>query len=149
MSNWTLSPEQIAYIVDKQPNIMLEWGTGDSTKAFKRAGINITSIEHNEAMPDTGDGFRLVLPQIRTHYKPEMFIDWSDYIEVPDIFRYDTVLIDGECRGECLAYTAYHNPEATVYLHDSQRNLYSWALSMYKVVNTIPGKWEMQELKAK
>ena len=51
MSKWTLDPVQIQHIVDTNPQRMLEWGSGDSTKAFKRAGINITSIEHNEAMP--------------------------------------------------------------------------------------------------
>ena len=149
MNNWSLSPEQIAYICDLKPQRMLEWGSGESTKAFKRVGINITSIEHNEAMPNTGEGFRLRLPELRTHYQPEMFIDWSNYIQVPDIDSYDVILIDGECRGECLAYTAFHNPKATVFLHDSQRNLHKWALSMYNTTKSIPGKWEMQELKVK
>ena len=148
MSKWTLDPVQIQHIVDTNPQRMLEWGSGDSTKAFKRAGINITSIEHNEAMPTGGD-IRLVLPQARTHYQPPIYLDWSDYIAVPDIKLYDTILVDGECRGECLAYTAYHNPDARVFLHDTQRGLYSWATSMYEGVKTIPGKWEMQELKAK
>jgi hypothetical protein len=76
-------------------------------------------------------------------------LDWSDYIAVPDIKLYDTILIDGECRGECLAYTAFHNPDARVFLHDTQRGLYSWATDMYDVHKTIPGKWEMQELHIK
>ena len=145
---WNLEPAQIYAITDLHDNNfkMLEYGSGQSTKAFKRAGIDITSIEHNEAMQNTGPGFRLRLPEVRTHHVPEIILDWSNYIAVPDITEFTTILIDGECRAECLAYVAHHNPQADVWLHDTQRQLYSWATGMYTIIKTIPGTNSQNEL---
>ena len=64
--------------------------------------------------------------------------------------EYDTFLIDGECRGECLAWVAqYANKDARVYLDDYERGYYSWALSFFDVINVIEGFAHLAELKIK
>ena len=138
---WHLTAKQIDSILTTVPenSRMLEWGSGEASKKFIRSGVSLTSIEHNEAMQNTGGDFRLRLPIIRTHHTPQYILDWSDYIQVPDIADFQTILIDGECRGECLAYVAHHNPDATVWLHDTQRKLYGWATSMYETVQVVAG----------
>ena len=86
----------------------------------------------------------------KNHQQPKQFIDWSPYIMADGMTEYDTFLIDGECRGECLAWVAqYANKDARVYLDDYERGYYSWALSFFDVINVIEGFAHLAELKIK
>ena len=149
MSLWSLSEIQTNHIIGTQPKKMLEWGSGEASKKFVEAGIDLTSIEHNEAMPGH-DGIIYRPPVLRTHFEPKQFIDWSPYIMADGMTEYDTFLIDGECRGECLAWVAqYANKDARIYLDDYERGYYSWALSFFDVINVIEGFAHLAELKIK
>ena len=150
MSLWSLSEIQANHIIGTKPNRLLEWGSGETSKKFLEAGIDLTSIEHNEAMPRHAGEFRLCPPVVRTHFEPKEFLDWSNYIMVEDLSYFDTILIDGECRGECLAWTARKaNREAKIYLDDYERGLYGWALEFFEVVHVIEGFAHLAELKIK
>tara|TARA_B100000287_G_C20528192_1_gene739735 strand:+ start:312 stop:764 length:453 start_codon:yes stop_codon:yes gene_type:complete len=150
MSLWSLSEIQTNHIISTQPKKMLEWGSGEASKKFVEAGIDLTSIEHNEGMPSHSGNFRLIPPTVRTHFEPKEFLDWSSYIKVTDIDQFDTILIDGECRGECLAWTALRaNKDAKIYLDDYERGYYSWALEFFDVINVIQGFAHLAELRIK
>ena len=86
------------------------------SQKFVQAGIDLTSIEHNEGMFPHAGNYKVVPPILRTHFEPKQFIDWSPYVMVENLEQYDCILIDGEARGECLAWTArYADRNARIY----------------------------------
>ena len=150
MNVWSLSEIQTNHIIDSQPKKMLEWGSGEASQKFVQAGIDLTSIEHNEGMFPHAGNYKVVPPILRTHFEPKQFIDWSPYVMVENLEQYDCILIDGEARGECLAWTArYADRNARIYLDDYQRGWYGWALDFFDVINVIEGFAHLAELKIK
>ena len=49
----------------------------------------------------------------------------------------DTILVDGMARGACLAMAYIKYPDATVFLHDANRDWYDWATSLYPIHEKI------------
>lgn len=129
---------------------MLEWGSGGSTIWFlenMQPGQHLTSIEENEhwfnkvqekieASGFTNHKYLLVRSQFNelrknAHPSEENPVGLDDYIHPPiDLGEFDVILVDGVARGACLA-SVYGKTNAKIFIHDSNRGWYDWAIRLY------------------
>lgn len=145
-----------------EDGVLLEWGSGGSTRWF---GENMSrtqqlySIEHDRAW------WHEVIPEVSGFgnvnlwlYEPTVpfpdgtygtpfrenpafaakYISGKPVLEV--LARADVVFVDGICRSSCLAMAANTCPPGTpVYIHDAPpRDWYEWPNPMFTLKDTVP-----------
>jgi predicted O-methyltransferase YrrM len=122
-----------------QPENVLEYGTGGSTRVFHEySEAIIHSVEHSPRwFKEYRDEFK-GKPRIHCHYVPE----FDEYTTVDFGLKYDMIFVDGLCawRTECMK-TAISKltPEGMVVLHDSERHDYNEGKALYKEILEMQG----------
>jgi len=146
-----MAKNQRDYILSHVKSSMLEWGSGGSTLYFLENLQNkkLTSIEHNEewykkiknVIPkNTNHDYILIkgehVGQNATPYE-ENPSGLSSYINFNSNEKFDTILVDGVARSSCLMMAYIKYPNATIFLHDANRNWYDHAISLFGQVEII------------
>lgn len=133
------------------PNdILLEWGSGNSTIYFSGIVKKIITIEHD---PDWVKMIRKVIDGygidnieqhlIKSHSPnpiPCRYEQFKDYIEFPKLnkLKFTKVLIDGRARKYC-AKSIYDacNKNTIVFIHDFNREDYQKVLKYYDIIEYL------------
>ena len=146
-----MAQNQRDYILSHVQSHMMEWGSGGSTIYFakKLKGRKLTSIEHD---PKWYEQIKVQSPDNHNYLLIEH--TQPDFLKLPKPAReeqtyglhdyichyeegVDTILVDGMARGACLAMAYIKYPDATVFLHDANRDWYDWATSLYPIHEKI------------
>lgn len=138
-----MAKNQRDYILSHVQEHLLEWGCGGTTLYFLQnlKGKKLTSIEHHpewyakvkEVCDYDNHDFHLIEGQhIGNNATPfeENPSGLHDYISF-DAENVDTVLVDGVARSVCLTMAYIKYPNATVFLHDANRDWYNYAINLY------------------
>jgi hypothetical protein len=137
---------------------LLEWGSGGTTLEFLRrmtSGQRLVSIEHNTAYwtnvkreaeaerDESWPEWLYLMPEIRPevvkhHCQANAKIGEESpaglehYMRPPEFGQLegavDVILVDGIARGCCISVARNLFPTARIFLHDSTRYWYDWAL---------------------
>jgi len=145
-----MAKNQRDYILSHVDNHLLEWGCGGTTLYFLQnlKGKKLTSIEHHpewyakvkQVCDYDNHEFHLIEGQhIGNNATPfeENPSGLHDYISFTgeDV---DTILVDGVARSSCLTMAYIKYPNATVFLHDANRDWYNFAINLYSNKKIIP-----------
>jgi hypothetical protein len=138
-----------------QDDILLEWGSGNSTIFWSGIVKKVISIEHDidwintiKKIIDFHDIKNIDLHHVRAHSpdpKPCRYAQFKDYVNFPikEKFQFTKVLIDGRARKYCaksLLNTIDEN--VIVFIHDFSRPDYQKTLKYYDIVDIVKeGQW--------
>ncbi len=119
---------------------MLEWGCGGTSVWLLNRGVDLNSVEHDDqwitAVRREGDWPHWTPkvvecePGANATVHEEQPAMASAYINA-SVRGFRVILIDGVARGACLVNTMVNaDPGTIVYLHDTQRDWYDWAIKV-------------------
>jgi hypothetical protein len=131
-------------------DILLEWGSGNSTLYFSGIVKQVISIEHDKDwIKNIQNGVNMYnIKNINLNYIPAHSIDpipcryeqFKDYINFPVIkkIKFTKVLIDGRARKYC-AKAIYNiiNDDIIVIIHDFNRKDYQLVLKYYDIIEQL------------
>lgn len=157
-----MAKNQRDYILSHVQEHLLEWGSGGTTLYFLQhlKDKKLTSIEHHpewyakvkKVCNYENHDYRLIQGNhIGNNATPfeENPSGLHDYISFTGE-NIDTVLVDGVARSSCLLMTFIKYPNATVFLHDSHRDWYDYAINLYphhEIIEPSKGDYPSQLMK--
>lgn len=128
-------------------DVLLEWGSGNSTLYFSGIVKKVITIEHDidwiNTIKSVIDGYNI--DNIEMHYIPahsptpdpcryEQFKDYIEYVK-KNQFKFTKVLIDGRARKYCAkSIWDYIDEDTIVFIHDFNRPDYQKTLKYYDLI---------------
>lgn len=139
-------------------DILLEWGSGNSTLYWSGIVSNVISIEHDiDWIHDLNKVINLYnIDNIELHYVPAhsprpvpcRYEQFKDYINYPKEkkLKFSKILIDGRARKYCAkSIWEYIDETAIVFIHDFNRPDYQMTLKYYDIIDV---EWKGQGIVA-
>jgi hypothetical protein len=136
-----MEPAEVALIEKylKPDDVMLEWGSGNSTLYFSQFVKKLVSVEHDLYWHDeVGRMIRKEgVENVYRYFLPKGHFDYCSFA-VNTHNHFTKVLIDGRNRVRCAKGLLHVIDEtALVFLHDWQREYYKPVLAWYDVAEEI------------
>lgn len=145
------------------PNdILLEWGSGNSTIYFSGIVKKVISIEHDidwiKVIKNVIRGYNISnidihhIPAHSPNPVPCRYEQFKEYIHYPvkNNFFFTKVLIDGRARKYCAKYLYdYIKPEVDVFIHDFNRPDYQKTLKYFHLQDMITSGQGIARLRKK
>ncbi len=126
----------------------LEWGSGKSTLWFAQRLEKLISVEHNKKW------YNRMSTEIDDHHVKNIdyryacinngCLEYSQQIENTDIEYFDFVLVDGECRSQCLAIASKKMKLGGYLVLDNADKDYDMSgmqLDDFQIIRTNNGVW--------
>lgn len=146
----------------KPDDILLEWGSGNSTIYFSGIVQKVISVEHDErwynkikGVVEQFDIANIEQYNIKAHTPdpiPCRYEQFKDYIEFPkkEKLVFNKVLIDGRARKYCAkSIVDYINEDCVIFIHDFNREDYRKTLKYYDPIEIITEGQGIAALKKK
>jgi hypothetical protein len=129
-------------------DVLLEWGSGNSTLYFSGLVKKVITIEHDVDWVNTLSEVikaynvdNIEIHQISTHSpepipcRYEQFKDYIEYVKKNE-FKFTKVLIDGRARKYCAkSIHDYVSENVIVFIHDFNRPDYQMTLKYYDLID--------------
>jgi hypothetical protein len=129
-------------------DVLLEWGSGNSTLYFSGIVKKVITIEHDidwvNTLSDVINAYNvdnIEIHQISAHSpepipcRYEQFKDYIEYVKKNE-FKFTKVLIDGRARKYCAkSIWDYIDEETIVFIHDFNRPDYQMTLKYYNILD--------------